>query len=148
MAVVLHRYGRNNVKVSTQWLAALRGADQHRVPFTVNSGARTEAEQKHQIAEKGCWTPSNNTGAACPWWTSNHVIKTLRFLIRMGRPDKFKGAAHALDVQPGGEDKLQRWLNSHRGVRATNPVQGEPWHLEINRSGLWRLYRKYRRLVR
>ena len=131
--VVLHRYGTNRVRVSTQWLAALRGADRANVPFTVNSGARTEGEQKRLIRLKGCWSPTNTDGAACPWFRSNHVIK--------GRPN------HALDVQTGGEDKLQRWLNSHRGVRATNPVPGEPWHIEINRLGLRLLYRRYRRLV-
>jgi hypothetical protein len=133
MPVKLHRYGRNNVKVSTQWLAALRGADKARVGFTVNSGARTEAEQKRLIALKGCWSPSNTDGAACPWNRSNHVIK--------GR------ANHAIDVQTGGEQRLQNWLNSHRGVVATNPVPGEPWHLEINQDGLRRLYYKYRRLL-
>lgn len=133
MPVVLHRYGRNNVKVSTQWLATLRAADRAHVGFIVNSGARTRAEQEALIAEKGCWSPTNTDGAACPWNRSNHVIK--------GRPN------HALDVQTGGENKLQAWLNGHRFVNATNPVPGEPWHLEINRYGLWRLYRRYRRLV-
>jgi hypothetical protein len=133
MPVKLHRYGANNVKVSTQWLAALRGADKARVGFTVNSGARTEAEQKRLIALKGCWSPSNTDGAACPWNRSNHVIK--------GR------ANHAVDVQPGGEQRLQNWLNSHAGVHATNPVPGEPWHLEINRDGLRKLYYRYRRLL-
>ena len=126
-------YGRNNVRVTTQWLAALRGADKVHIPFTVNSGVRTEGEQKSLIATKGCWSPSNKTGAACPWNKSNHVYK--------GRPN------HALDVQTGGEQKLQNWLNSHRGVKATNPVPGEPWHIEINRFGLWRLYRMYRKLL-
>ena len=131
--VVLHTYGRNRIRVSTQWLAALRGADRAGVAFTANSGARTEAQQKRLIREKGCWSPSNTDGAACPWNRSNHVIK--------GRPN------HALDVQTGGEQRLQNWLNRHRFVRATNPVPGEPWHLEVNRFGLWRLYRRYRRLL-
>lgn len=148
MPVVLHRYGRNRVKVSTQWLAVLRAADDDGVNFTVTSGARDEDEQKRLIREKGCWTPSNNTGAACPWWGSNHVIKTFRFLLRVRRPDKYKGPAHALDVG-AGENNLQNWINKHRFIRvkASNPVPGEPWHLELGRISLYRLYRRYRRFL-
>lgn len=138
--VKLHKYGSKRVSVSTQWLAVLRAADHNKVGFVVNSGARTRAEQERLIRELGCWTPTNRDGAACPWNRSNHVIK--------GRPN------HALDVSThgGGEQRLQDWLNGHRlvrtsGGRATNPVPGEAWHLEINRLGLWRLYRKYRRFL-
>lgn len=154
MPVKLWTYGRNKVKVSTQWLVVLRAADHNlkrKGGFILTSGARDEKGQKAQIAAKGCWSRLNPTGAACPWWTSNHVIKTLKFLIRMGRPDKYKGAAHALDVftHDGGEQDLQDWLNSHRGVRvrgkALNTVPGEPWHLELSRASLWFLYLKYRK---
>lgn len=133
--VVLHTYGRNRVKVSTQWLAALRGADRAGVDFIANSGARTETEQKRLIREKGCWSPSNRTGAACPWDRSNHVVKN--------RPN------HSLDVDTGGggENELQRWLNKHRGVRAVNTVPGEDWHLDINRLGLRILYFRYRKHI-
>ena len=139
MPVKLHRYGRNDVRVSTQWLAALRAADRANVSFTVNSGARSRAEQERLIREKGCWSPSNTDGAACPWDRSNHVIK--------GRPN------HSLDVSTlnGGEQRLQNWLNSHRFVRthgrATNTVLGEAWHLDIGRISLRWLYFRYRKLL-
>lgn len=151
MPVKLHRYGSNNVRVSTQWLVVLRAADRKRVGFVVTSGARDELEQKDMIRRKGCWSSTNRTGAACPWWGSNHVVKSMRFLLRVRRPDKFRGPAHALDVSTigGGEQRLQNWLNSHRGVRvrgqAINPVPGEAWHLEISRAALAWLYFKYRR---
>jgi hypothetical protein len=99
-------------------------------------------EQRELIAEKGCWSPTNRDGAACPWYRSNHVIKG-------DRPN------HAIDVDDwrDGENRLQRWLNNHRLVtvrsgKAVNPVPGEAWHLEIGRLSLWRLYRKYRRFLR
>jgi hypothetical protein len=132
--VKLHTYGQKRVRVSTQWLVTLKEADRH-VSFVVNSGARTEAEQKDLIRRKGCWSPSNRTGAACPWFKSNHVVKN--------------APNHALDVDNAGdgENELQAWLNGHRFVKAkvlaTNPVPGEPWHLEINRAGLFRLWLKY-----
>ena len=133
MPVKLWRYGRNEVKVSTQWLTVLSRADHIGIPFVVNSGARTEQEQKALIEQKGCWSSTNRDGAACPWWKSKHVAQA---------PN------HALDVDDfrDGENKLQRWLNKHRlcRVTATNPVPGEPWHLEINRLGLWLLYQRYR----
>jgi hypothetical protein len=128
------------VRVSTQWLAVLRAADNNRVPFIVNSGARTRAEQEYLIRLKGCWSWSNTDGAACPWNRSKHVATA---------PN------HALDVDDwrDGENKLQRWLNSHRLVtvrsgKAVNPVPGEAWHIEIGRLSLWRLYRKYRSHLR
>lgn len=137
MPVKLHPY--SGTRVSTQWLAVLRAADKHKVGFSLNSGARDEAEQRHLIKLKGCWTPQNRDGAACPWWKSRHVVSWRT------------GPAHALDVSTldGGEQRLQNWLNSHKGVRArgraTNTVPGEPWHLELNRLALRWLYFKYRR---
>lgn len=139
MAVRLHSY--SGTKVSTQWLAVLRAADHKRVRFSLNSGARSQAEQERLIRLKGCWSPSNTDGAACPWYRSNHVVSWRT------------GPSHALDVSTldGGEQRLQNWLNSHRGVRvrgrATNTVPGEPWHLELNRLALRWLYFKYRRFV-
>jgi hypothetical protein len=126
------RYGRNNVLVSRRWLTILRAADRRRIPFVVTSGHRTKAEQEELIREKGCWSQFNRDGAACPWWASKHTQDI---------PN------HALDVSRSsdGENKLQRWLNSHRGVRAVNDVPGEPWHLSINRAGQWLLYLRYRR---
>lgn len=137
MPVKLHPY--SGTKVSTQWLAVLRAADAKRVRFSLTSGARSEGEQKRLIREKGCWSPTNRDGAACPWFKSNHVVK--------------RSPAHAIDVntRDGGEQRLQDWLNSHRGVRvrgpAGNPVPGEPWHLEIGRLALRWLYFRYRRFV-
>jgi hypothetical protein len=139
MPVKLHPY--SGTRVSTQWLAVLRAADHNKVGFSLNSGARTIAEQERLIKLKGCWSWQNTDGAACPADRSRHVISWRT------------GPAHALDVSTigGGEQRLQSWINSHKGVRArgraTNTVAGEPWHLELNRLALRWLYFKYRRFA-
>jgi lysozyme len=60
--------------------------------------------------------------------------------IRVGRVD------HALDVNAldGGENRLQAWLSKH-GVLSTNPVAGEPWHLEASAGDLRRLADRIKR---
>jgi hypothetical protein len=139
MAVKYWTYGRNRVKLSTQWAAVLRRAD-NTVDFTINSGHRTFAQQQalydQNMIAPGVPKP-NHPLTAVPSHSAPH--------IRTDRPD------HALDVnsRDGGEQRLQNWLNSHRGVRArgraVNTVTNEAWHLEISRASLAWLYFKYRR---
>ena len=125
--------------VSVQWRTVLRAADRKGIWFDLNSGHRTFAQQKRlwdayqRYLNGGPWAPL----AAFPSCRAPHV--------RCGRPD------HALDVnsRDGGEQRLQNWINSHRGVRvrgrASNTVPGEAWHLELPRLALAWLYFKYRR---
>ena len=105
-------------RVSDEWDVVLTAARRDGVRFTLNSGRRTLADQWRLVREKGVWSPSNRTGAARPSPWAPH--------IRVGRID------HAIDVNAvdGGETRLQHWLEQH-GARPTNPVPGEPWHLEL-----------------
>lgn len=116
-------------RVSRRWRRVLTAAEKAGVKFTLNSGRRTLAEQRDLYRRY-----LNGTGnlAAYPNPNAPH--------IRVGRQ------AHALDVDTldGGESRLQRWLEKH-GVRVSNPVRGEPWHLEVPEKDLRRLARKIRK---
>src|SRR5687768_10865619 len=120
-------------RVSSYWKTVLDAAWTAGVRFRLNSGQRTMAEQQALVDQKGVWSPSNPTGAARPSSTAPH--------IRVGRQD------HAIDVdtfaQGGGEAKLQEWLED-QGARVTNPVPGEPWHMEVSGPDLQKLYRKFK----
>lgn len=118
------------VKVSGAWDTVLTEAARQGVRFQLNSGKRTLADQWRLVREKGVWSPSNKTGAARPTPWAPH--------IRVGSP------AHAIDVQTGGEDALQRWL-LRNGVQAVNNVPGEPWHLDAPRTQLVALAQKIKR---
>lgn len=120
-------------RVSDYWKVVLDAAADAGVRFQLNSGQRTMAEQEALVRQKGVWSPSNRTGAARPSSTAPH--------IRVGLQN------HALDVdtfaQGGGETKLQEWLQD-QGARVTNPVPGEPWHMEVSSADLTKLYRKFK----
>lgn len=131
-------YG-NGKKVSKVWHRILTEADRQRVGFTVTSGHRTEDEQRalfnqnmHRV--NGRWVPKPGRPlTAWPSPTAPH--------IRTGRPD------HALDVnsRDGGEARLERWIESQGAhIEWMNTVPGEPWHGEVSREDLMRLYRKFR----
>lgn len=109
-------------RVSDEWDTILTAARRAGVDFHLNSGRRTMAEQWFLWNHRG--QPGFASLVAFPSPTAPH--------IRVGRID------HAIDVQTGGEDRLQTWLRS-RGVRAVNNVTGEPWHLEAPASQLRRL---------
>jgi hypothetical protein len=140
MAVKYHSY--SGTRVSTQWLAPLKAADHKGIRFRLNSGHRTIAEQRalynQNMIRPGVPKPGHPL-TAFPSCSAPH--------IRCDKPN------HALDVNSldGGEQRLQNWLNSHRGVRvrgrATNTVAGEAWHLEIGPLSLRWLYFKYRRFI-
>lgn len=116
-------------RVSASWRIVLLAAAHDKVPFKVNDGRRTMAEQEDQVRRKGIWSPSNPHGAARPTPWAPH--------IRVGRQD------HAIDVDTGGggENHLQAWLIRHHAA-AVNTVPGEPWHLEVPRGQLRKLARR------
>jgi len=113
-------------KVSTSWDIVLTHAQRMGVKFDLNSGRRSMAEQWK------LWRNYRKNGhpvAAFPSPTAPH--------IRVGKQ------AHAIDVQTPGETQLQRFLEKE-GLHPTNPVRGEPWHLEVGEVEL----RAYARKVR
>jgi GH24 family phage-related lysozyme (muramidase) len=125
-------------RVSRPWKRILTEARAHGVRFLLTSGRRTIAEQTrlfHQNMQLvgGRWVQRPGRPlTAFPSPTAPH--------IRVGRVD------HALDVNAldGGENRLQAWLSKH-GVLSTNPVAGEPWHLEASAGDLRRLSDRIRR---
>jgi hypothetical protein len=117
-------------KVSTYWDVVLTEARRQGVKFRLNSGRRTISEQLYLYRNRG--NPGFARVVAFPSPNAPH--------IRVGRQ------AHALDINAadGGETRLQRWLES-KGAHPTNPVRGEPWHIELSGRDLSRLARRYRR---
>jgi GH24 family phage-related lysozyme (muramidase) len=119
-------------RVSRPWYRILNEARAHGVRFLLTGGRRTMAEQAalfHQNMQLvgGRWVRRPGRPlTAFPSPTAPH--------IRVGRID------HALDVNAldGGENRLQAWLRDH-DVISTNPVPGEPWHLEAPAGDLDRL---------
>jgi hypothetical protein len=115
-------------RVKLYWWVVLTAAKDAGVRFTLTSGNRTMAEQRELRRRY-----ENGTGnlAAKPSPLAPH--------IRVGRQD------HAIDVDSlnGGETRLQRWLESE-GVKPTNPVAGESWHMELSLRQLTKLYLRYR----
>jgi lysozyme len=119
-------------RVSRPWYRILNEARAHGVRFLLTSGRRTMAEQAalfHQNMQLvgGRWV--RKPGRPLTAWPSPTAPH-----IRVGRID------HALDVNAldGGENRLQAWLRDH-DVISTNPVPGEPWHLEAPAGDLDRL---------
>lgn len=124
-------------RVSKRWYRVLRRARREGVRFSVISARRTLAEQWRLFRQNMYWNG----------W---------RYVPRPGRPltafpSPFaphirRGRAnHALDIntRDGGEYRLQSWL-SRQGAHPTNPVRGEPWHLELGAWDLRRLARRFR----
>lgn len=107
--------------VSASWKVVLDAAVRDGVHFQLNSGRRTEAEQRALIRQKGVWSPSNPTGAAAYSPNAPH--------IRVGRED------HALDVDTfahdNGNARLTNWLRS-KGLRVDHEIPQEPWHMEAS----------------
>lgn len=121
--------------VSTDWDSVLTHARRMGVKFHLNSGRRTMLEQtalfRANMMRSGTrWVQRPGRPlTAWPLPTAPH--------IRVGRQ------AHAIDVQTPGETNLQRFLQKE-GLHPTNPVRGEPWHLEVPESELRRYARKVR----
>lgn len=117
------------VRVSRRWRRALRAADRAKVGFHVTSGHRTLAEQeemfeRNMIRVGGRWIPRPG--------------RPLTAFPSPDAPHIFEGRhAHAIDVNAldGGEARLQRWLEAH-GVRMSNPVPGEAWHMVADPADL------------
>ena len=110
--------------VSKEWNTALTRARKNNVRFTVNDGRRTMREQ---WARWRTYKAGGNL-AAFPSPNAPH--------IRAGRID------HAVDVSSndGGAPRLATWLRAH-GMRATFPVGGEPWHIEVPAADLRRYHK-------
>jgi len=113
--------------VSTDWDSVLTHARRMGVEFHLNSGRRTMREQLFLWRNRGRAGFANVV--AFPQPNAPH--------IRVGRQ------AHALDVQTPGETQLQRFLQ-REGLHPTNPVRGEPWHLEVPEGELRRYAKKVR----
>jgi len=97
----------------------LAAAARH-VDFTLDSGHRTMGEQ-HTLHERS--RRSGAPAAALPTAGAPH--------IRIGR------ANHAIDVDAldGGAARVVVWLRE-RGARASLPVRGQPWHIEVPAADL------------
>jgi GH24 family phage-related lysozyme (muramidase) len=122
-------------RVSRHWHRALTEARRDGVRFLLTSGRRTMAEQTALFRQNmqfvaGRWIRRPGRPlTAFPNPNAPH--------IRVGRQD------HAIDVNAldGGEDRLQAWL-SRNGVGTSNPVVGEPWHLEAAAGDLRKLAKR------
>ena len=120
-------------RVSRTWKRVLSQARRDGIDFRLNSGRRTLAEQW------AFWRNYQRNGwpvAAYPLPTAPH--------IRVGLPN------HAIDVDTfvgDGEQALQRYLQRH-GVSVTNPVRGEPWHMDAGLVGLVKFAHRIRRRQR
>jgi hypothetical protein len=131
--VSVHYVKFDGKTVSSAWATLLHAARLDHVAFELDSGHRTMAEQRHQVALHGIWSPSNPHGAAVPSPTAPH--------IRIGRPD------HALDINSldGGANRFFRWL-VEQGGHPRFTVPPEPWHIELPLADLLRLQRRFRHL--
>lgn len=122
-------YEINGNRVSKAWHTVLTHYRRTGGKFRVNSGRRTLAEQWRLYR---AYKAGTGNLAAYPNPGAPH--------IRYGR------ANHAIDVdlyavKPGAPDRMVRWL-SEKGVKATRPVPGEPWHIEVDRGDLLRFARE------
>ena len=126
MTTVNYRQWDTDDRVSAEWFAVLTAARRDNVAFTVTDGHRTLAEQRDRFA---VFQRFGRPTAARPSPTAPH--------IRSGRSD------HAIDVNAldGGAARLAAWLRRH-GARATFPVLGEAWHIEVPGPDLARLARE------
>jgi hypothetical protein len=132
---MIHYTRFDGARVSRRWAVVLRRARKNGVKFKINSGHRTMREQRALFSQNmqrvGVRWVQKPGHALTAWPTP------LAPHIRTGNP------AHALDVPtPGGAD-LAVWLR-RRGIHVEFPVPGEPWHLEVTRRGLTKLWRRYR----
>jgi hypothetical protein len=131
MAISYERF--HGKRVSKKWFVVLRHLEHMRIPFTLNSGKRTLAEQTalfrqnmHRVG--GRWVPRPGRPlTAFPSPNAPHVL--------VGR------AEHALDL--GSPGNVASHLRAH-GVTPTFPVPGEPWHLVLSKNDLTRLWRELR----
>lgn len=117
-------YTLDGKPVSGPWHTVLTHYRRMGGRFTVNSGRRTLSEQ--WVLYRAYRNGTGNT-AAYPTPAAPH--------INYGR------ANHALDIGPisdGAPDRMVRWLKS-KGVHATRPVPGEPWHIQVPRKELLKL---------
>ena len=126
MSQVDYRQWDSDDRVSAQWYTVLSAARRAGVAFMLTDGHRTIGEQRDRWA---VYQRFGHPVAARPSPTAPH--------IRSGRPD------HAIDVNAldGGAGRLAAWLR-RQGAKATFPVPGEPWHIEVPRDDLERLHRR------
>lgn len=115
--------------VSKPWHTVLTHYRRTGGRFRVNSGRRTMREQWRLYR---AYRAGRGNLAAYPVPSAPH--------INYGR------ANHAVDVDnlDGGADRMVRWLR-RKGVKASRPVQGEPWHIQADRADLLRFARSIER---
>lgn len=125
------KYRIDGKPVSKLWFIVLTEYRKRGGKFRVNSGRRTLAEQWR------LWRAykAGGTLAAYPVPSAPHI--------------NYNRANHAIDVdmyavRAGAPHRMEKWLRKH-GVKATRPVRGEPWHLQVDRAGLLRLARQIER---
>ena len=108
--------------VSKPWHIVLTHYRRKGGRFRVNSGRRTIADQwrLYRLYKSG-----RGNLAAYPQPGAPH--------INYGR------ANHAIDVDAtaGGAERMVEWLRG-KGVYATRPVPGEPWHIQVPNDQLKR----------
>jgi len=117
-------------RVSRRWAKVLRAADKT-LNFKLNSGRRTLREQGVLFRQNMYGVNRPKPGKPLTAWPNPFAPH-----IRVIPP-------HALDVDMWAEDgpeDLMRWLN-RRGARATRPVPGELWHIEVRAGDLQRVLR-------
>lgn len=125
--VLFNNFGTADEFVSKQWYLVLTEARIRGWQGDVSEGRRTLQRQKFFWDCMRCCCCNNCNKAAFPSPFAPH--------IRVGRAD------HAIDVTD--EQTLQDIL-SDMGIRSSNPVAGEAWHLEANAGDLKRVATKLR----
>lgn len=118
-------YRIDGQRVSKPWHTVLTHYRRKGGRFRVNSGRRTLAEQWKLYR---AYRAGRGNLAAYPSPGAPHIRGGL--------------ANHAIDVNAldGGAERMVRWLRAN-GVRATRPIPGEKWHIEVPRNDLLRFAR-------
>ena len=122
MAVTYRRWDADD-SVSAQWFTVLDAARKAGVSFLLNDGHRTMAEQQVLFETVQARRSRLRPSPARPLRTSAPGGRTTR------------STSTRVD---GGAGRLAAWLR-RRGARATFPVPGEAWHIEVPREDLVRL---------
>ena len=120
-------YKINGKKVSKPWHNVITHYERttgNKLPL--NSGRRTISEQwkLYKLYKSG-----KGNLAAYPTLSAPHI--------------NYNRANHAIDVDTSGDAALNfvHWL-VFKGVQATRPVPGEPWHIQVPRADLLALSKK------
>lgn len=121
--------------VSKPWHTVLTHYRRTGGRFRVNSGRRTLRDQwrLYRLYRSGRGNLAAYPNPAAPhirWNRANHAIDVDAIAHRTGRST--------------APERMVRWLNE-KGVKATRPVRGEPWHIEVDRADLLRFAKSIER---